>query len=253
MVQLKVDVPNTPALPSYRPVAATQPPPQPKVGLFREHMPTEGAKYTGVPTTQTNGFGDPTGARTNPNSNSNRVAAYGSFQGTVGVSNGTGAAHNGSVHGVAFGPSYSSRQPGGTGHGKVSTAGFGGNPGMAGGAHAQPGVVQQGAFHNNVVAQNAATKIASADADYTPVQILFHPKPEYTAEAKQMHIQGEVVLEVQFAANGSVRVLRVVHGLGHGLDEQAIRAAEQTRFKPAMKNGRAVDMTTYYRIDFQLA
>jgi Gram-negative bacterial TonB protein C-terminal len=45
----------------------------------------------------------------------------------------------------------------------------------------------------------------------------------------------------------------VVRGLGHGLDEQAIRVAEETQFKPATRDGRPVDITTYYRIDFQLA
>ena len=87
----------------------------------------------------------------------------------------------------------------------------------------------------------------------TTVQVISHPRPQYTAEAKQLKIQGEVVLEVRFSADGRVHVLRVVQGLGHGLDQQAIRAAEQTQFKPATRDGKPVDITTYYRIDFQLA
>ena len=249
MVQIKVNVPNAPVLPPYRPVDVALPP-QPKVGMFQANVPTATANNQSRPTTRTGGFGDPTGARVNPNSNNSQVAAYGSFQNSIGSQSGAGSARRGSVHGVSFGSGYANGQPGGGGHGKVSTAGFGIQHGVARGPQ---GTVQTNAFHNNVVAQNAAPQVANTNQEFKQVQILFHPRPEYTSEAKQMHIQGEVVLEVRFTADGSVQVLRVVHGLGHGLDEQAIRAAEQTKFKPAMKDGRPVDMTTYYRIDFQLA
>jgi TonB family protein len=45
----------------------------------------------------------------------------------------------------------------------------------------------------------------------------------------------------------------VVHGLGHGLDEEARRVAQQIRFRPATRNGLAVDLTTNITITFQLA
>jgi hypothetical protein len=45
----------------------------------------------------------------------------------------------------------------------------------------------------------------------------------------------------------------VVRGLGHGLDENAIRAAEQIRFKPASQNGQPTDSTAVLHIIFQLA
>ena len=99
----------------------------------------------------------------------------------------------------------------------------------------------------------APKMVIASTANETTVQVISHPKPEYTQEAKQLKIQGEVVLEVRFSADGQVHVIRVVQGLGHGLDQQAIRAAEQTHFKPATRDGKAVDTTTYYRIDFQLA
>jgi protein TonB len=62
-----------------------------------------------------------------------------------------------------------------------------------------------------------------------------------------------VILEVDFASTGSVRVLRIVRGLGHGLDEAAARAAEQIRFKPAQDAGRPVDFRTTVHIVFRLA
>jgi hypothetical protein len=50
-----------------------------------------------------------------------------------------------------------------------------------------------------------------------------------------------------------VRVIGVTKGLGHGLDETAIRAAQQIRFKPALQQGRAVDYPATVHIVFQLA
>jgi hypothetical protein len=47
--------------------------------------------------------------------------------------------------------------------------------------------------------------------------------------------------------------LRIVNGLGHGLDEQARRVAENIHFKPAMRNGQPVDHTTLIHVTFQLA
>jgi hypothetical protein len=48
-------------------------------------------------------------------------------------------------------------------------------------------------------------------------------------------------------------VLRVVHSLGHGLDDNAVRAAEQIHFKPAMRDGQPADSTVVLHIIFQLA
>jgi TonB family protein len=88
---------------------------------------------------------------------------------------------------------------------------------------------------------------------FTNLEVLSKPPVEYTPEARQLRIQGEVVLRVTFTANGQVQVQSVVHGLGHGLDEQARRVAEQIRFRPATRNGQAVDTTTNITITFQLA
>lgn len=86
-----------------------------------------------------------------------------------------------------------------------------------------------------------------------PVEVLTKPTPAYTDEARALKIEGEVVLEVEFTAAGEVRVLRVVRGLGHGLDESATRAALGMRFKPAQSGGRPVDFRTTIHIVFRLA
>jgi TonB family protein len=77
--------------------------------------------------------------------------------------------------------------------------------------------------------------------------------PTYTDEARSLKIQGEVLLEVVLEASGKLRIVRVVRGLGHGLDDAAVRAAEQIRFKPALRDGQPADSTAVLHIVFQLA
>jgi TonB family protein len=52
---------------------------------------------------------------------------------------------------------------------------------------------------------------------------------------------------------GWVEVIRVIRGLGHGLDEAAVRAAQQIRYKPARRDGQPVEFPASVRIVFQLA
>ena len=79
------------------------------------------------------------------------------------------------------------------------------------------------------------------------------PKPVYTDDARERRIEGEVVLEVTFDATGTVRVHGVVEGLGFGLDQAAVAAAEEIEFKPARRDGRPVDHTATLRVVFRLA
>jgi len=99
----------------------------------------------------------------------------------------------------------------------------------------------------------AAQGPVSAPVQATEVEVLSKPAMQYPAEAKKLHLQGDVVLSVTFLASGQVVVNGVLQGLGHGLDEEARRIAQQIRFRPATSFGRAVDVTTKIRITFQLA
>jgi TonB family protein len=87
----------------------------------------------------------------------------------------------------------------------------------------------------------------------TPVEILSKPTPAYTPEARELKVEGEVVLEVVFVASGEMHVVGIVERLGHGLDEAAIQAAKKIRFRPARRNGLPVDHAAVLRIVFQLA
>ena len=86
-----------------------------------------------------------------------------------------------------------------------------------------------------------------------PVQILAKPRPAYSAEARRLQIEGEVLIEILFAASGEARVIRLLRGLGHGLDENALAAARAIRFRPAERAGAPVDSTATIHILFQLA
>ena len=92
----------------------------------------------------------------------------------------------------------------------------------------------------------------SGGAVTSTVQILSKPTPTYSAEARDLRTQGDVVLEVVFRADGFVDVVRVVSGLGHGLDEAAIAAAKRIRFKPAKSDEQPVDFRARLRIEFRL-
>jgi TonB family protein len=122
-----------------------------------------------------------------------------------------------------------------------------------------PGAVMSSGFGNGAFdARNGASTHAKSGSHQpsnggnTPVQITFEPKPDYTDEGRERKINGEVRLEVLFRSNGQVHVVRVLQGLGHGLDEQAIKAAEQIKFKPALHEGQPVDSTALVHIIFEL-
>ncbi len=48
-------------------------------------------------------------------------------------------------------------------------------------------------------------------------------------------------------------MLKVVQGLGHGLDEQAMHAAEKIKFKPAEHDGQQIDSEATVHMIFELA
>jgi TonB family protein len=133
----------------------------------------------------------------------------------------------------------------------VSNSGFGSQPG-APAPRASRAEVKPTGFDQPQQAPTSARAEAREERAVTPVEVTFKPTPAYSDEARAMRIEGEVTLEVEFSATGRVRVVRVVRGLGYGLDELAVRAAEQIRFKPAQAGGRPIDFRTTIQIVFRL-
>ena len=83
-------------------------------------------------------------------------------------------------------------------------------------------------------------------------RLLKFPQPQYTEDARKNGISGVVVLKAVFAKNGEVQYIRVVAGLPYGLSEQAIIAARQIKFTPAMKGGKPVSMWMQLEYNFNL-
>jgi TonB family protein len=189
---------------------------------------------------QTGGFGDPNGLPGQGNGQGRLIAAkLGSFDLPEGAGNGNGS---GGVQGA---------------RGTVASAGFGSgvaSPGHGDGRSNGRGVQQSGfgdaAAQAPPTAHNRSVPTAAAT---TPVEIISKPKPVYTEEARQLRLEGEVLVEAQFGATGEIHVQRVVKGLGHGLDEAAVAAANKIRFKPAMQNGQPVDSAAVVHVVFELA
>jgi TonB family protein len=147
----------------------------------------------------------------------------------------------------AVGPALSRRH-------SIADSGFDG-PGLspvAAPAHTAPPKPAM-RFGDTTVSAPARRKAARTAGADSAVEILSKPQPAYTEEARRLRIEGEVWLEALFRASGEVQVVRVVRGLGHGLDESAIEAARRIRFRAARQDGVPVDSSAVIRIRFELA
>jgi TonB family protein len=99
----------------------------------------------------------------------------------------------------------------------------------------------------------ASTQTESTDnSNYKPVQVTRLPRPQYTTEARNQKIQGQVTLRVTFNADGTIGPIHVITGLPKGLTDTAIEAARGIEFKPAMRNGVAVASTKVITVTFNL-
>lgn len=185
---------------------------------------------------QTGGFGDPNGvpAQRPSNKEALTVARLGAFDlpSGGGRGNGTGGAHGAS--------------------GTIRSAGFGDPASSEPVAH-EARTVQTGGFASVVPKADHASVPQTQDKPVLqPVEIVYKPRPAYTAEARRQKVEGEVLLDVVFAASGSLRVNRVVKGLGFGLDDMALAAAERIQFHPAKRDGQPYDCAALVHIVFEL-
>jgi periplasmic protein TonB len=78
------------------------------------------------------------------------------------------------------------------------------------------------------------------------------PDPDYTEEARRAKKQGTCVLWLIVDSAGHPRDIRVMRGLGFGLDEKALQAVKQWKFQPALKDGRPVDVQISVQVEFHL-
>jgi len=189
---------------------------------------------------QTGGFGDPNGVpASDTHGHPVTIAQAGSFDlpSGPGYGNGTGGSHGA--------------------RGVVASAGFGSGVAIGDSSStvsASRAAVRQGSFGDaDVVTVQPKAKSPDPVVKTVPAEITFKPRPVYTDEGRHLKIEGEVLLDVVFSATGQIHIVRVVRGLGHGLDESAVHAAEQIQFKPAMRDGHPADSEAVLHIVFQLA
>jgi TonB family protein len=190
---------------------------------------------------QTGGIGDPNGVPARENrGHAVTIAQLGSFDMPAGPGYGNGTGGSKGARGVVASAGFGNGVATGDNSGRVS---------------ASRGTVRQSGFGDaDVVAPSQPKpKAAESVAKTIPAEITFKPRPAYTEEGRRLKVEGEVLIEVVFTATGQVRVQRVVQGLGHGLDESAIQAAQKIQFKPALKDGQPSDFQAVLHIVFQLA
>ena len=85
-----------------------------------------------------------------------------------------------------------------------------------------------------------------------PPRLLREVKAEYTEEARRRNIRGDVVLEIVVRSDGNVGDVRVLQGLGGGLESRAMAAVRQWKFAPATRRGQPVDVLVEVAVEFTL-
>jgi TonB family protein len=232
-VKRQVQTAPLPGFETEKPIAPQRAQRPVQTGIFAGSSATPTLPKMAASKVQTGGFGDPNGVPANSQAKTKgNIAAVGSFD-------------------LPAGPGYGNGTGGARGKaGVIASAGFGN--GVAEAPRPSAAKVQSANF-DPAPAVEANKTSRQMQLAALPVAIEEKPAPEYTSEARKLRVEGEVLLQVMFAANGRVRVLRVVHGLGHGLDEAAMRAAEKIRFSPARRDGQPVDSTATLHVVFQLS
>jgi periplasmic protein TonB len=127
---------------------------------------------------------------------------------------------------------------GGTGGG----GGLGDGAGPGAGDKSGPGIGSDGAIGIGGLPRKNATK----------PELLSKEEPEYSEEARKSKLQGTVVLSIVVSATGGVSDLRVIRGLGLGLDERAMEAVKQWRFRPATVDGKPAATRAVVEVNFRL-
>ncbi|WP_263368346.1 energy transducer TonB [Edaphobacter bradus] len=233
------------------PPKLVQPPPAPKVVNLAQAMPAS------VPNNSPHPSAVALGQANNPIAPSNRPAASAINLGQRGLA-GMPASNTGAgAHATAV--NLGSGSPGSqnmNGHDNAANAVKGVKLGVAGGTGPlnAPGRVAGPVNLGQNTPPPMPKPTAPTQTARSAPKVLFKPKPEYTAEALKLHIEGTVSVRLRVSSSGAVQVLGVISDLGHGLGESAVRAVQATRFQPATDaSGQPVDWEGVVNVAFQLA
>jgi protein TonB len=87
---------------------------------------------------------------------------------------------------------------------------------------------------------------------FTAPQVLFKVEPEFSEDARKAKLQGVVILYGEVDINGRLRNIQMTPGLGLGLEEKAIEAVKQWRFRPGTRDGKPVMAPASIEVNFHL-
>ena len=132
-------------------------------------------------------------------------------------------------------PSNGTGSGGGIGSGKGGGVGSGDGGGFGPGSG---GGIGGGAF-----------RVGGGDS--APV-VLHKVEPEYSEEARKAKYQGTVLLYIEVDPSGKAVNIKVQRSLGLGLDEKAMEAVKQWKFKPGYKDGKPVTVAATIEVNFRL-
>jgi len=85
-----------------------------------------------------------------------------------------------------------------------------------------------------------------------PPRLLREVRADYTEDARQRGLSGDVVLEIVVRRDGSVGDIKILQGLAGGLNDRAVQAVRQWRFAPARRQGTPVDVVVEVAVEFKL-
>jgi TonB family protein len=101
-------------------------------------------------------------------------------------------------------------------------------------------------------AHSANRQLALTDLEIQAPVLVRKVEPAYTEEARRAKVEGSVLLYVEVGVDGRAHDIRVIRGLGFGLDRQAIEAVRQWRFRPGIKNGLPANTPATIEVQFHL-
>jgi TonB family protein len=85
-----------------------------------------------------------------------------------------------------------------------------------------------------------------------PPKVLFKLEPDYSQEARALKVQGTVTLQIIVGEDGGVHDVKVLRGVGLGLEQKAVEAIRQWRFAPGTKDGLPVNVIATVEMNFRL-
>jgi periplasmic protein TonB len=82
--------------------------------------------------------------------------------------------------------------------------------------------------------------------------LIYSVEPEFSEEARKAKVAGNVLVNLWVDTNGNPSHVHVIRGVGMGLDEKAVEAVKQYKFKPAMEGGKPVLVELNVEVNFQI-